>query len=180
MRKIIGITGFKRCGKTTAGKELTHLQWARFSFAAPIKQMLSALGCPEEYINGDRKEEVWPPIKQTARYFQQKIGTEFGRQMLHKDVWVDITMDKIDRLPTQYDVVLDDCRFPNEVAAIRARGGLIIKIVRPGCLGDGHESESHVDSIREDIKFLNIGDIEELRRFIMGTAENYDSIESKQ
>jgi len=50
-------------------------------------------------------------------------------------------------------VVISDVRFPNEVAAIRAKGGQIWKTVHGAGLtgaAGAHESESHIDSIEAD------------------------------
>jgi hypothetical protein len=74
----------------------------------------------------------------------QRLGTEFGRELIHPNLWVDTEMDHIAGWPK---VVFDDARFPNEVDAIRAAGGLLIEIVRPGYTAPGidtkHESEAH-------------------------------------
>ena len=60
------------------------------------------------------------------------------------------------------DIVTDDLRFPNEEAAVRALGGLVVKIYRPGFHGSAHISESGIDLIRPDLLLRNIGTPEEL------------------
>ena len=63
-------------------------------------------------------------------------------------------------------VVISDCRFPNEVAAIRAAGGRIWRVVRPveGATETWrlHESEAHVDQLDVDTTIINAGSLVQL------------------
>lgn len=63
------------------------------------------------------------------------------------------------------DVVITDCRFPNEAAMVRQLGGKIWQVVRPGhnppC--SGHASETTGDEFAPDVVIRNAGSIEDLR-----------------
>ena len=63
-------------------------------------------------------------------------------------------------------VCISDVRFPNEVAAIRAAGGRIWRVVRPveGATETWrlHESEAHVDQLDVDTTIINAGSLEQL------------------
>ena len=116
----------------------------------------------------------------SARKALQILGTEFGRAC-YQDVWVDYAMriagllligDKYRRHSYTahlglFDrgegdgahddliqgVVISDVRFPNEVNALRAAGGIIWKTVHGSGLAGAagmHESERHIDSLEVD------------------------------
>ena len=58
----------------------------------------------------------------------QTLGTEWGRA-LAPDLWVEMWAASIVGLDR---VVADDVRFDNEVAAVRALGGIVVEVRRPG------------------------------------------------
>lgn len=133
--QLIALTGYAGSGKST----LAHLlAWEhRFTivkFAAPLKDMLRALGLSEREIEGDLKEQPCALLGgHTPRRAMQTLGTEWGRELFGQDFWVGIAMHKVRAvLDCGGRVVIDDCRFPNEAAAIRAAGGVVVRIVRPG------------------------------------------------
>ena len=64
----------------------------------------------------------------TAREVLQYVGTDVFRKMQH-NVWADATVRLIEKEnPTL--ALIADCRFPNEVEAIKNAGGIIIKLNR--------------------------------------------------
>jgi hypothetical protein len=78
----------------------------------------------------------------TSRELLQYFGTNVMRKM-HKDVWVEHTVNKIKREQTELAIIAD-VRFPNEVEAILSAGGEVIKLQRAP-LKDNHESETALD-----------------------------------
>jgi hypothetical protein len=66
-------------------------------------------------------------IKLTPRLLLQLLGTECGRQILHPNIWVNATMADY----TEHsNWIISDVRFPNEVKAIKDRGGISIRVNR--------------------------------------------------
>lgn len=128
---ILGICGDLRAGKTTAALHLANDYdgWNRHRFAGPLKKMLMCLGLTIEQVDGNLKEV--PDTKVlggvTPRKAMQLLGTEFGRESIHENIWLDAW---IATMPDD-NVVCDDVRFPNEAEAIRGRGGCLIRIERP-------------------------------------------------
>jgi hypothetical protein len=58
--------------------------------------------------------------------------------------------------------VVDDVRFPNEAALVRALGGKMIRVVRPGCVLTAHASESQILDLAVDTEIQNVGTLDEL------------------
>ena len=158
------------CGKSTLADLLIEHQ--RVSFAAPLKSavshMLNQLGLSAlHYIYVD-KEAIIPGLGVSARHMLQTLGTEWGRACIHPDFWVKIARAKTERIMNNGgSVVVDDVRFPNEVAMIRELGGELWRIERPGVSYDGsHESEGGLESIIPDRVIINDGTIDQLKERI--------------
>lgn len=147
---IIGLCGVAGSGKTTIANYLVeHHGFVRLPFAGPLKAMAVAFGLGPRELAGDLKEAPSDLLcGRTPRQFMQLLGTEFGRELIGEDVWVraweralgDLANDGFRPLR----VVADDMRFPNEAAAIRSRGGVVMHLVREGAgsaSGGGHASE---------------------------------------
>lgn len=143
---IIGITGKAGSGKDTVADFLcVERGYSKYSWAAPIKAALAAMGFPEP-TDRDLKEAVIPGLGVSWRHLAQTLGTEWGRKQVHPDLWVMLAAHRM----TERTVVAD-VRFENEAAMIREKGGFILHLVgRQADLGGhaGHESESGVQYAR--------------------------------
>lgn len=172
-QKLIAFVGLRRSGKDTAAQVLVDRGWKLLKFADALKTMLRAYfkftGLSDAHINraieGDLKEEPLFILQgKTPRWAMQSLGTEWGRDLIGSDLWVDATMAAARLYP---QVVVSDCRFPNEAAAIRAAGGDIVRIVRDGLVIDSHPSESILADIPEDYTILNTGTIDDLKQKVL-------------
>jgi hypothetical protein len=138
---IIGILGFAGSGKGTVGDILVNdYDFMRLSFADAVKDAVSVIfGWPRHLLEGDTdfsrsfrecRDEWWSErlgYEMTPRLAMQLMGTESGRAVFHKDIWIH-TIEK--RMEGLERVVIPDVRFPNEVKFIRNQGGFIIRVVR--------------------------------------------------
>ena len=157
MSRLIALTGPAGCGKSTAAAVLEAEGWVRLRFAWPLKAMLAAFydvtGVPPEEaarrIEGDLKEKRdWHLCGETPRHAMQTLGTEWGRACMGRDFWVHAwRLAAIGALEAGDRVVVEDCRFANEAAAVRALGGRVVGLHRPGLAPhpSGHASEAGVE-----------------------------------
>lgn len=80
----------------------------------------------------------------TAREFMQYFGTNVCR-VLYDDIWVNYTLDKI-KYEQSNLAIISDCRFENEMLAVKKAGGKLIKLERR-ISDDAHASEAEQDDI---------------------------------
>jgi hypothetical protein len=156
---IIGFCGLIGAGKTTAAKHLIDEHaFTRVRFAGPLKDMMRVLGLSPDHIDGALKELPCELLGgKTPRWAQQSLGTEWGRDLIHPDLWINAWKQ---RAIKHLRVVADDVRFLNEAAAIRSLGGITVRITRPGTIQQDHPSERQDFPVQYSID--NEGSPEEL------------------
>jgi hypothetical protein len=140
---IIGIVGNIGEGKDTVAEYLeSQHKFKRESFAGTLKDAVAAVfGWNRELLEGktnesrDWREQVdqWWADKLnmpnlTPRSVLQLWGTEVCRRSFHDDIWIASLENKLRNVDT--NVVISDCRFPNEFAAIKNAGGIIVRVKR--------------------------------------------------
>lgn len=165
---LIGLTGKKRCGKSSVARILLEeYDFVEVSFAAPLYRMLAAmLGQHEAALRDDATKDApiaW--LGRSPRYLLQTLGTEWGRNLVREDIWLSIASREIERHDSAgRHVVVSDVRFPNEAALVRSRGGELWRIVRPSLpVADPHESERGVPDELITRRLANDRGIAELR-----------------
>lgn len=171
---IIAFSGRKQSGKTTSSQFLQSLltqydfgNTKIYNFADPLKEdiCINILGLTHEQCYGDDDEKnsltdiQWKNIPgydeswmnypdydssgfMTARQVMQVVGTDMFRQMKN-NVWTSATIKKIRNDNLDFAIIAD-CRFPNEVDAIRTAGGCIIRLTR-NPFNSEHLSETALD-----------------------------------
>ena len=143
--RLIALTGRAGVGKSFAAKHLTQKGYYPVKFAGPLKNMLRALGLNEREIEGDLKFEPCALLGgKTPRWAMQSLGTEWGRNMIDKDLWLTAARHSIEVMLPFHPVVVDDLRFPNEAVLIRQLGGKIVRLYgKDAGLDQSHESEKY-------------------------------------
>lgn len=126
-------------GKSTVADELIRAGFIRLKFASGLKRMIQSVleeqNVPASEISrmleGDLKETPTTYLSgRTPRYAMQTLGTEWGRDLIHQDIWLNILQQKIDNNKTQ-PIVIDDLRFPNEYRFLKSQKSqvLLVKIL---------------------------------------------------
>lgn len=158
--RIIALAGRKGSAKSTIKEMLIDHpainpdQTWQCSFGAAAKSMLAAIGIPEDSLFGN-DEQKSVPLPQfggvTGRHLMVTLATEWGRNMIHPDIWVMVMEHELEEvkqsafmetyIPT---VIIDDLRFQNEYDFLKSKGAFIIGVERgelPGSMLDQHISE---------------------------------------
>ena len=159
-----------------------------------------------DYLNTSKNQlsyyEGLKLIKLTPRLLMQLLGTDCGRKILHPNIWCNSLMSEYkESLPhtkNLFDVleveapdtkettwikdqypnwIISDTRFPNELQAVKDRGGITIRINRPDFVENTltgekfpvkvhrqeHDSETALDNSEFDYTIDNNGTIDDLR-----------------
>lgn len=155
--RLIAFCGYMGSGKTFSADYLVDgLGYTRVKFAGPLKDMLRTMGLDDRHLEGELKDK---PSKllcgKTPRWAMQSLGTEWGRECIGADLWGNLWEQQVTRLlALGKPVVVDDCRFDNEVMRVKRLGGLVILLQNPTLeTGDKHPSESLPDN--PDITIVN-------------------------
>ena len=145
---IIGICGFIGSGKDTVADYLVNFhEFRRESFASTLKDAVaSVFGWDRTMLEGRTKEarewreqvDPWWAAKLdmptlTPRWVLQYWGTEVCRKAFHDDIWIASLENKLRN--SRDNIVISDCRFPNEIESLKRAGGNIIWVQR-GTLPD--------------------------------------------
>ena len=196
--KIIGLAGPAGSGKSTVADMLSQdFGFIEDSFARPLREFVASVCCWAFAEVERTKEDPTPKLcDRSPREVMQLMGTEFGRDMIHPDIWIRALESRIERMRAfvdtydprnhpatdwwspklasgQLQFVVSDVRFPNEAAWAREHGALW-HLTRPGKGLTGHVSESGVAVTDRDQILDNDCDLDRLHARIaaaLGVAD---------
>ena len=166
MIKLIGLCGYAQSGKSTIAEYLVNTYgYRRIRFADGLKNMLRVIGLTKEQIDGNEKEIPLDLLcGRTPRYAMQMLGTEYGRNLIGQDIWVNIWAKEVRE--STCSVVVDDVRFPNEFNKVKELNGYTVKIIRPGYGPlNNHPSETSLENVHYDMTVHNDGTKEGLYQY---------------
>lgn len=190
MIHLIGISGKMGSGKDTVASMIQELSGDRYEirrFAGKLKLIASILtGIPvdnfeDQEFKASELPDCWDVFQyrfcpggtgvlpvyngevnqraMTVRELLQKLGTDCVRDKLHQNAWVNaLFADYRDNLHW----IVPDTRFANEYGAIRGRGGIVIRVERPGAATGSHPSETALDGFEFDYTIINNGGLGDL------------------
>lgn len=140
---LFGLT-YEQCYGTDDQKNtiVPHLLWENMPGVLTDESHLMSTKVPLSWLNIIFHE----PGPMTAREFMQFFGTNICRKM-HGPIWINATINKIRQEGSTLSII-PDVRFPNEVEAIRAAGGKIVKLTRQ-VSEDNHESETALNNYND-------------------------------
>jgi len=159
-----------------------YCDWEIKKFAGKVKEIASLLtGIPIEKFEDQefKQKQMSEGWGMTYREFLQKLGTEAMRNGLHTNVWCNALfadyVSKFNPTNTILDEMSDmsyknyypnwiitDLRFSNELADIKEREGITIRVNRPGINLLDHPSETSLDTAEFDYVIENNSDIQSL------------------
>lgn len=180
--KLIGITGAAGAGKDTLASMLADIWESRgprvafkTKFATPIHYIVNYLygtfgeaPPPVDFETAKRTGVKMPGSERTVREAMQTLGTEWGRNIMGEDYWVNLwrerllaSVDLVDR--DNLLVLVSDVRFQNEVDVIHDMGGVVVRVVRDYDEGAGGHASEQVDVLSADHGIKNTGTLDDLR-----------------
>lgn len=179
---LLAMYGKARSGKDTAADYLAEqLGLYKYAFAEPLKTMLKSV-FGDHFHEGDRSG-ICPETGKSYREMMQTLGTEWGREMMSEDVWINLVQKKWEwvkdggRYPgmgmnghQQEGMILSDLRFDSEAEWVKSQGGIVIEIKRPDDNPPqglaGHQSEAGIRDDLADLLVVNHGTLETLHELL--------------
>lgn len=163
--KVICIGGKARAGKDTTAEEIKRsLEKDGHKVLIAHYADLVKYVCKQFFEWNGEKDEA-------GRTLLQKVGTDIVRKQ-RPQYWVDFVVSILELFPNAWEyVIIPDCRFPNEIAAIKNAGfkTKYVRIERNG-FDNGlteeqksHPSETALDKYIPDHYIYNNGSMEDLR-----------------
>ena len=136
MKNIAFWSSTPQQGKTTAaGFLVDELGYVKVSFADPFRIMVEGLLESAGYTYNEihwflnrGKEQNIEVIGASYRQLARTLGTEWGRNLIHPDIWTRIVEQKI--IHAETPICIDDLRFPNELELLRRHDFALVKLVR--------------------------------------------------
>ena len=147
--KLLGITGKAGSGKSTVAAMIEMPLGDGVEVISLAEPMKCALHATELFDAGtlwgssEARSKVHPKYGISARQALQTLGTQWGRQMIHPDIWIDSLLKQCQRWGLVY--VIPDVRFVNEARAIVEAGGQVWRLWRGGLKGEAGQHESEQD-----------------------------------
>lgn len=137
-------------------------KYRRYAFAKPIKEACKVLfGFTQEQLEDrvlkETEDEFWGF---TPRKAMQKLGTEYGRDMMRKDIWIRrAEMEIANNLKAGYHTIITDVRFENEAEWLRAQPNVMLIYLKvPNLIRDEkyqHASEAGISEAESDVVIFN-------------------------
>lgn len=184
---IVGIAGTAGSGKDTLAAALCDtFGYTRRGLADPIKELLNArfgwkpeqwqdrvwkeapaVCCVDSVSINNNDVSYRDPFLQWERHspylspreLAQWLGTEVGRDTFGDDAWINALFNWWNKQKRPL-LVVPDLRFDNEAQAIRNRGGVVLRVIRPGVAAVAqHVSEQGISNNLIDLNILNDRDI---------------------
>jgi len=191
---IYGICGLQGSGKDTIADILiTEHNFKKMSFADPLKDITNIIfGWDRDMLQGLTKEsreerekvdKYWSDKLDnfdkdvTPRKMLQYLGTDLFRDCFQKNIWILVLEKKL----SEYNgnIVITDCRFPDEIKMIKKLGGEIINVNRNNPIWFEDYKNGKVDKvdnvhiselswIRSDFDHVidNSGSLDELNKIV--------------
>jgi len=176
MCPLIGITGVIGSGKDSVARILREQRgYDIVRFADLLKDAVCAILSTDRETLEDRhfKETPIPGLGGvTPRYLLRTLGTEWGRELVHTDLWVLLAEQRIERrLAYGMPVAVPDVRFPNERDMILRMGGKMLHVVRKynpyADLKSEHKSDKPLPVGRLGILVGNHGTLHDLENKVL-------------
>lgn len=175
--RILAFCGPQLAGKSEAAKAIAKQPgWVHRSFADTIYNMMSQLlGTNARLL--PKNQPLDELCGKTLRQALQTLGTEWGRDLIGRELWLKAMQRKLEVAHKQLgcSVVIDDLRFANEQILLQSLGAVIVRVYRPGLdlnTIHSHPSESEWLDFPSTINMRNDGSVDVWRVKALHFSQN--------
>ena len=134
----IAFAGKTHAGKTTSANYLLRAYgFTKISFTSKLIECAHDF-FPEQFEKGEKPQQLI-----------QELGAKMRE--IDRDVWVKYVMKRVEKLPKETDIVIDDLHFTNEYNAVKSLGFLVVRLDPP-----------NEDELPYDVLLENDGNVEDL------------------
>lgn len=177
---IIGLTGKRHVGKSTIADILVEEGYVRghafnggkFATFAYFLHIGMPYDMAHESVYGALRDTPndYLPDRETPRFFMERFGQWMGEQ-LGCSWTLGTELDRIARQDNGRNIVIESVVY--EAMSLAARGGKIIRVIRPGHVGPvGIETDFAQASIVADAEIVNDGTKDDLRRKVKAAIDS--------
>lgn len=172
---MIGLTGARNVGKSTVANMLVEsfgfsrvhaFDGGKAATVAYFVHLGATSTEANEMVYGSLKDTPSDllPGSATPRFFMEKFGRFMGTT-LGADWTLGTEIGRHQRANPSVKLVAESLVY--EADCLRAAGGVIVRVERPGHVGPaGCESDAFQAAIVEDHKLINGGDLDQLRKAV--------------
>jgi len=133
----IAFTGKTRSGKTTSANYLLRTYgFTKISFTGKLIEFAHEF-FPDRFEKGEKPQDLIKALREKLRE-------------IDPNVYIKYVTRKIETLPKNADIVIDDLRFSNEYNAIKSLGFLVVRL------------DPNEDGLPYDVLLENDGKVEDL------------------
>lgn len=174
------------CGKMRAGKDTAYeffrsqINGVHVKFADPLYEMQDVI----------YRIAKLPPLEknQKDRNLLQLLGTQWGRETINTDIWLNLFKIRLKDLEIPLGNVFNtDARFENEIKLLKKIGFRIVYIevndevcINRGAIFTNHESEQYMKTFKDwDYKINNDGSMEEYKSALQNLLNLFRSIDNE-
>lgn len=163
---LIGLSGYAGSGKDAAASFLIKEHgYERRAFADSLKAIATDLGWDGK--KDDKSQDWWPRLGRRLGLWGHRSRLLSGRRLLQAlgpsvrkniglDSWITPVLTDMPEL-----LVITDVRYKNEAAAVKAAGGYLVRLTRPGVdAANEHISETDLDMTQFDCFLDNSASLE--------------------
>ena len=148
------MVGYANSGKSTISR---NYQWKYGSskirgFSEPLYEILNIIGVDQKFIDDKLLREIPHPALggKTPIDALISLGTDWGREMIHEDIWVNITERRINDGIT----FIENVRFQNEADIVRRHGGILVYIDNKELVPKlERKSEQYIATLKEQCEY---------------------------
>lgn len=175
-RHIVGLVGLSGSGKSEVARMLEKHRFHPVPLGDPLKEAARILfSFTEDQVYGSERNVIDPRYEFTPRFVLQRLGNDIVNQIHPHALVLNVAQRINESLHDAF--VIEDIRYPSQFRSIKAWGGEIWLIERPGISTlEGHSSEDLefiLDGQEVDRAIINNGTLDDLIYYVGAALDEF-------